>query len=316
MKVIYGKEALRIDLTHAVKEINWSSSRGQLAQVCDISLDQPPALQAAGFLMLFTENLTEKEQLFHGPLVRFQRSEPGNRLSATAYELGWYLQKNELSRTKLSGDAGKELERLVKSTGIAFSCPAFGVRVNERIGAQSYAALFTMLTEKAFDQTGVRYYVQHQRDKLSVVAEGANQLVPLFRADRLTSSSGGESIEEVYTVVTVERYANDRLAESVSKESASLIQQIGRMQKRIDAGEEKNLSSLAQKQLTQLSKIPRTRSVTVVHDDVRSAFLRAGWAIKIQETDKTTVTDWIVTSCRARWKAGQYTMDLELERRE
>lgn len=315
MKVIYGKESTRIDLTPAVKDISWSSSRGQMAQTCELYIHDPPVLEAAGFLMVFTGQLNEAEQIFHGPIVRFQRDEMTGGLQATAYELSWYFQKNETSRILVKGDAGKELERIIRATGISFSAPSFGFQVNERISAQSYANLYTTLTEKAWEQTGVRYFLQHRRDKLSVIPEGGNSQIPLFRAGMLSASSSGESIEELYTVVKVERYAGDKVASSVTKEHGELIKKMGRMQKVIDAGEEKNLGILASSQLSKLSKLTKTRSITVMHENHLAAFLRSGWAIKIMEKDGKTITDWIVNSCRTRWKQDQYTMDLELERR-
>ncbi len=316
MKVIYGKDASRIDLTKATLELSWTSSRGQIAQNVDINIRQAPPMQAAGFLMLFSGNdLKESQQFFHGPVVKFERDDKTGDLSATAYELSWYLQKNETSRIKLSGDAGTELARIIKAAGVNISCPPFGFTMKERQSSQSYAALFTTLTEKAFEKTGKRYFIQHQRDKLTVLPEGGNSVVPMFQSSMLEKCSTGESIEEVYTVVTVEKYKGDNVSTSVTKENAALSKQIGRMQKVIDAGEDKNVASLAAKQLAELSKIPRTRSISVRHEDEQAARLRAGWLIKIMEKDKKTITEWIVTNCNARWKGGQYTMDLQLERR-
>jgi hypothetical protein len=316
VKVIYGKESTRIDLTPAVLELSWSSSRGQIAQNCDIKIKESPPLQSAGFLMLFSGyELKESQQFFHGPIINPLRDDKTGDLTATAYELAWYLQKNETSRIKLNGDAGKELERIIRATGINFSCPAFGFTVKDRLSSQSYAALYTYLTEQAYEKTGRRYFIQPQRDKLTVLPEGGNTLVPMFQSSLIESSSTGESIEEVYTVVTVERYKDDKLSASVTKENAALTKQIGRMQKVIDAGEEKDLASLVSRQLTELSRIPQTRPITVKHEDDNAARLRAGWLIKIMEKDNKTITDWIVTSCNARWKGGQYTMELQLERR-
>lgn len=317
MKVIYGKEATRYDLTAQVLELSWSSSRGQIAQNCDIRIKDAPSLQSAGFLMLFSGfEPKEAQQFFHGPIVNYNRDDKTGDLSATAYELSWYLQKNAAPRTKVNGDAGSELQRLVRASGISFSCPTFGFNVKERISSQSFASLFTSFTEQAYEKTGFRYFVQHQRDRLAVLPEGANSVIPMFKASMLESSSTGESIEEVYTVVTVEKYKEDAVSSSVTKENANLLKQIGRMETVIDAGEEKNLSSLATKQLANLSKIPRTRSITVKHEDDSAARLRAGWLIKIQEKDNVTITDWIVTSCNAHWKGGYYTMDLQLEGRK
>lgn len=316
MKVIYGKDATRIDLTNAGNDISWSSSRGQIAQVCNFNIKESPALSAAGFFMLFAgTEPKESEQFFHGPIVDYKRDDKTNDLSGTAYELAWYLQKNDTGPIKLNGDAGKELERVIKATGIKFSCPAFGFNIKERMSAQSFASLYSSITEKAFEKTGMRYFIQHQRDSLSVLAEGNNPIIPMFRSTLIESSSTGQSIEEVYTLVTVQRYKGDKVAASVSKENAALSKKIGRMQKVIDAGEEKNLASLASSQLEKLSTIPVTRSITVHHEDPNAAKLRAGWCIKILEKDNKTVTDWIVTSCNARWKGGQYTIDLQLERK-
>ena len=49
--------------------------------------------------------------------------------------------------------------------------------------------------------------------------------------------------------------------------------------------------------------------------EAKAAFVRAGWGIQLAERDGHTITPWIVTSCSARWRGGQYSMDLELERR-
>ncbi|MFP3534759.1 hypothetical protein SB763_36010, partial [Burkholderia sp. SIMBA_042] len=76
----------------------------------------------------------------------------------------------------------------------------------------------------------------------------------------------GESIEEVYTVVTAERYKEEQIASSATKSNDTLVKEIGQMQKVIDAGEDKNVSALAAKQLAELSKIPKTRSITTRHE--------------------------------------------------
>ncbi|WP_139491518.1 hypothetical protein [Brevibacillus dissolubilis] len=97
----------------------------------------------------------------------------------------------------------------------------------------------------------------------------------LFRANAIRSGSTyGESTEKVFTTVTIEIYNKEQFASSVTKENLTLIKQIGRMHKVIDAGEEKNLSDIASKQLTELSKIPWTRSVTVVHNDPKAGNTR------------------------------------------
>ena len=266
--------------------------------------------------MLFSgSELKESQQFFHGPMVNPSRDDKTGDLTATAYELSWFLQKNEISRTKVNGDAGDELKRIIRATGISFDCPSFGFVVKERLSPQSYTALYTQWTEQAYEKTGVRYFVDHKRDKLSVMREGSNSTIPLFQAGMLESSTSGESIEEVYTVVTVERYRDDKLMRSVTKEATELVKKIGRMQKVIDAGEETNLDAFAAKQLTELSKIPKTRSITVRHSDDQAARLRAGWLVRILERDNTSVTEWIVTSSQSRWKGGVYTVNLQLERR-
>lgn len=316
MKVIYGRDATRIDLTNGGNDITWSSSRGQIAQTCDLKIKESPALEAAGFFMLFAGDIPMvSEQFFHGPIIDYVRDDKTNDLTGTAYELAWYLTKNDTGPVKLNGDAGKELERVFKATGINFSCPAFGFVVKERMSNQSLGSFYTTLTEMALDKTGRRYFLQHQRDVLTVIPEGNNSVIPMFRSNLLESSATGSSIQEVYTLVTVQRYKDEQVIASVSKENAALSKQIGRMQKVIDAGEDKNLAALATTQLATLSIIPVTRSITVHHEDKSAAKIRAGWRIKILQKDNVTITDWIVTSCQARWRGGTYSMDLQLERR-
>ncbi|MDA5110321.1 hypothetical protein O3V59_18330 [Brevibacillus thermoruber] len=316
MNVIYGKEAMRVDVTPAVLDVSWSSARGQIAQTCEVRLSDALAVSVGGFLLLQEETWPGSPPLFLGPVVRVSRDEAGGETRATAYELAWYLQKNECTRTRLNGDAGKELERLIRAAGVDFSCPAFGFTLRERIPSQSYASLYTDVLNRAYDRTGRRYFLQHQGQKLVVQEEGGNPQTPLFWPDHQTSSSTGESMEDVYTAVAVERYrGGDRLLARVEKEQAALISQYGRMLKVIDAGEDKELAALAGKQLAELSKVPRTRTVQVVHAEAKAAFVRAGWGIQLAERDGQTITPWIVTSCSARWRGGQYSMDLELERR-
>ncbi len=314
MRVIYGRGSDRIELTSSGMELNWSSSRGQLSQVCNIRIINSPALVSAGFLMLFEGGLEEKYQIFHGPIIRPERNDKTGEMSTTAYEISWYLQKNDVSRMKLSGDAGKELERLIRARGVNFTCPSLGFTLKDRISAQSYASLFTSIMQQAYDKTGKRYFLQHTRDKLEVMREGSNRLIPVFHPFAILDSSTGESIEPVYTVVRVERYKDDKVVGSVTKEDANLIKKIGRMEKIIDAGEDKDLSGLANRQLANLSKVPKTRSISVMHNDPGAAKLRAGWLIKIAEKDGK-ITDWIVTACSARWRSQKYAMDLELESR-
>lgn len=317
MQVIYGRGSERITLTPNVLELSWSSSRGQLSQVCDMTILNSPPLASAGFIMLFEGSLNSKDQIFHGPIVRFQRDDHSKDLSATAYEISWYLTKNEVTRLKLSGDPGNQLNQIIGAAGdgIKFSCPALGFSMKERTSAQSYASLYSMIMDKAYERTGIRYYLYHRRDQLFVTPEGKNSLVPVFQAVSLDSSSTGESIEEVYNIVRVEKYKNDKLVSSVTKQDTASMNKIGYMQKIIDAGEEKDLASLAARELKRLTKIPVTRSITVRHNDPTAAKIRAGWRIDIIESDGKTTTSWIVTSCKASWRINEYTMQLELERR-
>lgn len=317
MQVIYGRGSERITLTPNVLEISWSSSRGQLSQVCDITILNSPPLATAGFLMLFEGAFNAVNQIFHGPIVRFQRDDRSQNLTATAYELSWYLTKNDVTRLKLSGDAGKELQRILSGAGdgIKFSCPPLGFSIKERTSAQSYAALYSMILDKAYEKTGIRYYLFHRRDQLIVSPEGSNPAIPIFQAVSLDESSTGESIEEVYNIVTVEKYKNDKLVSSVTKNNKDSMNRIGYMQKIIDAGEEKDLSSLANRELKRLAKIPVTRTITVRHNDPIAARIRAGWRVDILESNGKTQTSWIVTSCRTTWRNEEYTMQMELERR-
>ncbi|MFB0831877.1 hypothetical protein ACEU2D_20040 [Brevibacillus laterosporus] len=314
MKMIYGRGSDRIDLTPAVTEMTWSSSRGQIAQVCQAKIRNAPPLGIAGYLMVFAKEQKLRDQFFHGPVVEWNRDEKTGEVSVTAYELSWYLQKNDVQRPYINGDVGKELGRIIKAAGISFECPSFGCRLKERMSTQSYTSLYTQLTEEAYDKTGIRYFVQHERDKLKVLAEGNNPYVPVFKAAMLEASSMGESMEELYTVVTVQRYKDDKLASSVSKENSGAVKRYGRMQKIIEAGKDDNLATIANNQLKRLSELSRTREITVRFTDPAIAKLRAGWRVDILERNGKQ-TQWIVTSISAQSKGMEYMMDLSLESR-
>lgn len=120
-------------------------------------------------------------------------------------------------------------------------------------------------------------------------------------------------MDETYTVVTAQKYKDDKLASSVTKTAAGAVQAMGRMEEIIEVEEDEDPATIATQRLKALSQAKQIKKITVKHEDHTLAGLRAGWMVLIK-TDHTS--KWIVESAESSFKNGLYTVKLELERRE
>lgn len=320
--VVYGKESARQLLTDAIAELSWSSARDEIARSMTVQLRDGENLKVAGMLMCFSQQVAgqlhhAKNQFFHGPILKYEQDEFTNAWEIDAREITWYLAKNKGTRPYLKGEAGSELQRYIKTTGIDFRCPAFGFNLDERYGTMSHADLILDVLQKAYERSGYRYYVDvirtDQSFYLQVVREGTNSKVPVFIPDQLESSTSGYSIEETYTVVTAQKWKDDKLVSSATKTDAGGVKTLGRMEEIIEVEEDENPATVAAQRLKALSQPKQIKKITVKHEDYSLAGLRAGWIVLIK-TDH--VSKWIVESADSKFKNGLFTVKLVLERRE
>lgn len=320
--IIYGKHNARQELTDTVEELSWSSSHDEIARSATIRLRGGKDIKIAGMLMCFSHKvgqtlLHHKNQFFHGVIVKYDQDEFSNAWDIDVREVAWYLSKNKGIRPYLKGEAGAELQRYIKTTGIDFRCPKLGFSIDERYGTMTHAELILDVLQKAYERSGYRYHVDTVRTEsgfyIQVVREGTNSTVPIFLPEQMESSTEGLSIEETYTVVTAQKWKDDKLASSVTKSSNDAINTFGRMEEIIEVEEDENPTTIATQRLKQLSTAKRTKKITVKHEDHNLTGLRAGWLVLIK-TDH--VSKWIVESAESSFKNGVYTVKLELERRE
>ncbi len=321
--VVYGKESNRILLTDAIVELSWTSARDEIARSMTVRVRDAADLKVAGLLMCFSQQLSgvgvlhHKNQFFHGPIIKYEQNEFTQEWEVDAREISWYLAKNKGVRPYLKGEAGAELQRYIKTIGIDFRCPAFGFSLDERYGTIAHSELILDVLQKAYERSGYRYHLDVVRTDtsfyLQVVREGTNPRVPVFVPDQLESSTAGYSIEDTYTVVTAQKYKDDKLASSVTKTAAGAVQAMGRMEEIIEVEEDEDPATIATQRLKALSQAKQIKKITVKHEDHTLAGLRAGWMVLIK-TDHTS--KWIVESAESSFKNGMYTVKLELERRE
>lgn len=320
--VVYGKESARQLLTDAIAELSWSSARDEIARSMTVQLRDGENLKVAGMLMCFSQQVAgqlhhAKNQFFHGPILKFEQDEFTNAWEIDAREITWYLAKNKGTRPYLKGEAGSELQRYIKTTGIDFRCPAFGFNLDERYGTMSHADLILDVLQKAYERSGYRYYVDvirtDQSFYLQVVREGTNSKVPVFIPEQLEASKSGYSIEETYTVVTAQKWKDDKLVSSATKTDTGGVKTLGRMEEIIEVEEDENPATVAAQRLKALSPPKQIKKITVKHEDYSLAGLRAGWIVLIK-TDH--VSKWIVESADSKFKNGLFTVNLVLERRE
>ncbi|GGF82641.1 hypothetical protein GCM10010912_29690 [Paenibacillus albidus] len=321
--VIYGKESNRQLLTDETVELSWSSARDEIARSATVRLRNATDLKVAGMLMCFSQRLKgvgvlhHKNQFFHGPIIKFEQNEFTDEWEVEAREISWYLAKNKGVRPYLKGVAGAELQRYIKTTGIDFRCPKLGFNIDERYGTMFHSEVILDVLQKAYERSGYRYHVDvfrtDQSFYLQVVREGTNTLVPIFIPDQLEASTAGYTIDETYTVVTAQKYKDDKIASSVTKTAAGAVKAMGRMEEIIEVEEDEDPTFIAEQRLKALSQAKQMKKITVKHEDHTLSGLRAGWMVLIK-TDHTS--KWIVESAESSFKNGLYTVKLELERRE
>ncbi|MEC0131541.1 MULTISPECIES: XkdQ/YqbQ family protein [Paenibacillus] len=321
--IIYGKESNRQLLTDAAVEFSWSSARDEIARSATVRLRGATDLKVAGMLMCFSQRLKgvgvlhHKNQFFHGPIIKYEQNEFTDEWEVEVREMSWYLAKNKGTRPYLKGEAGAELQRYIKTTGIDFRCPALGFNLDERYGTMFHSEVILDVLQKAYERSGYRYHVDVVRTDtsfyLQVVREGTNTLIPVFIPEQMEASTAGYSIEETYTVVTAQKYKDDKLASSVTKIAAGAVQAMGRMEEIIEVEEDEDPATIATQRLKALSQAKQIKKITVKHEDHTLTGLRAGWMVLIK-TDHTS--KWIVESAESSFKNGLYTVKLELERRE
>ncbi|AMA74016.1 MULTISPECIES: hypothetical protein [Aneurinibacillus] len=321
--VVYGKQNVRHILTDALTDLSWSSNRDEITQTMTARLRNAPPIQEAGMLMCFAKRskhqlLNQMNQFFHGPIISWEKNEFTDEWEITAKELGWYLTKNDGTRPYLKGEAGAELQRYIQSTGVDFRCPNLGFSIDERYGTRPHSEIVLDVLQKAYEHTGYRFYIEYIRTDQSyfmvVTREGRNTRVPVFVREQMEASSIRKSIEDVYTVVTAQKWKDDKVVSSVTKKNDGAIKNIGRMGKIIEVEEGEDPAAIATYKLYELSNPRPTKKITVRHSDHTLSGLRAGWLVLIQE--EKYKSKWVVVSADTTFKNGVYTVQLTLEGRE
>ncbi|MCY9734626.1 hypothetical protein M5X00_14000 [Paenibacillus alvei] len=320
--VLYGKEKARQILTDAITELSWSSYRSEICRSMNVRLRDAAELKVAGMLMCFAQQgselkLNAANQFFHGLIIRYEVDEFTNDWEIDARDVGWYLTKNKGSRPYLKGEAGAELQRYIKTTGVDFRCPKLGFNLDERYGTMSHSDVILDVLQKAYERTGYHFYVDVVRTDqsfyLEVRREGTNTRVPIFVPEQIESSSAGYTIEDTYTVVTAQKWKDDKISSAATKSDAGAIKSLGRMEEIIEVGEDEKPATVAAQRLKSLSKPKQLKKITVRHEDHSLAKLRAGWLVLLK-TDH--VSKWIVESAQTSVKNGMYVVKMDLERRE
>jgi hypothetical protein len=321
--VVYGKQNVRHILTDALVDISWSSNRDEITRNMTARLRNIPDIQEAGLLMCFakrTQNqlLNPTNQFFHGSILNYEENEFTNEWEITAKEVSWYLCKNDGTRPYLKGEAGAELQNYIKTTGVDFRCPNLGFQIDERYGTRPHSEIVLDVLQKAYEHTGYRFYVECLRTSnsyfLVVTREGRNTIVPVFIREQMEESSRGSSIEDTYTVVTAQKWKDDKMISSVTKTNAGAVNNLGRMEKIIEVQENEDPTTIANQKLIELSNPKRTKKITVRHSDHKLSGLRSGWLVLIQED--TYKSKWVVVTANTTYKNGTYIMQLELEGRQ
>lgn len=204
------------DVAGLATNIKWTGSYNQCARTLTVSIaatpydETVPAVDASpGTTVVFSMDNTV---LFSGFVVKRSRSTGSNTLSITAYDRGFYLNRNEVV---------KQYKDTTPEAIAADLCGEFGISVGELastgytmsrnfIGVTVYKAIMTAYT-LASGSTGKKYQARFDGDKFTVVEVGKNDTTLVIKGgSNLQDATYTDSIEKTVTeAVIYDKDANE-----------------------------------------------------------------------------------------------------------
>lgn len=196
--------------------IKWTGSYNQCARTLNVTIaatpydDTVPVVDASpGTAVVFSMDNTV---LFSGFVVKRSRSTGSSTLSITAYDRGFYLNRNEIVKqykdttpeaiaADLCGELGISVGELAQ-TGYTMSRNFIGVTV--------YKAIMTAYT-LASGSTGKKYQARFDGEKFTVVEVGSNDTTLVIKGgSNLQDATYTDSIEKTVTeAVIYDKDANE-----------------------------------------------------------------------------------------------------------
>ena len=298
------------DVMPLVKQVNWNGSYRQGARKLSFDLISSPYDQSVKAPDLSPGNAVSFFQdstlLFSGLIVSREKATGSSTITASCYDKGFYLLKNQGVYQFLAQTPDSIARRVCSDFGISVGNLAASSAAVTRnfIGVTLYKIIMTAYTLAA-QQDGKAYQIRFSGDKLDVVEIKENDKTLILEGGvNLQSASATDSIENTVTQVAVYNSDNKVIKTIQNAELATLygvIQNAVRQCDGEDAGAE------AQKILDD-----NGLSQTITVENLGNVACITGNTVVVKEPYTGIYGLFWITSDSHVWKDGQYYNKLSL----
>lgn len=325
MKLTVIKDDKTIDATKYTGNYNRSDNIDALGM--DLSFDLahnpddrywPTVLPEPGDKVTFTNN---DKQVFQGIIV--DESWNGKRQrSYTAYDYGFYLNKNEVIAqfNGMTGDAA--IKKLCNQFAIPVgSVASISTMIKKIYNGQVLSDCIKDIMAQATAETGKKYRMEVRENKLYIelysdlmiraMYQPAENIAPFEVTLVPADISGSRSMADMRNIIKiVSGSEKDAHTVAETKDDAG-ISKFGMLQK-VEKADDKDIAqarNIAKNKLVELNKITKSQSVLLLGDDA----VRSGRILEFNQPNLGLVGQYLVKNCRHSYNNNNHTMQLDLE---
>ena len=295
------------EITDLAVSWTWSGDKASLSRQLDMEIafldgsDLP--VPEVGDLVVMEEN---GSRLFAGVVLRRTAGSEGTTLSATCFDYGFYLQKNDCT-AKFTGASPEEITRsLCAGKGIPVaSLPTTGISLRRKFSGVKINQAITTVWYLAAEINGKQYAIRYTPAGLLVKERtvSAASLVLKAAGNLMDATTTEDATSVVNSVAIYDKNGNflQRLGDAASQEL------VGVMEAHVTQGEDSDVTDQANR-LLENGKQQRTVTVHVLGD----LSLITGETVVVQE-HKTGLEGifWIDADVHT-WKNHNYDTMLTL----
>lgn len=206
MQIIITNKSGSFDISNLIVSVIWSGSRGQCSRTLTFGLLTSSTLGivdcALGSAVLLRENNTT---LFSGFVFERTKSTVDSVIDVTCFDTGYYLKKNQISRTITSQTAEAVTSAIAAEFGITCGeLATTNIKLSRNfLGGYSLYDIISTLYTLAAEQTGIKYIITFCAEKLCAKEIGVGTVVYLKGGSNLIDATVTESNKNLINSILV-----------------------------------------------------------------------------------------------------------------
>lgn len=251
------------------------------------------------------------KEIFRGTIIDIDKSNTDNRLSMTAFDIGFLLSKDQVSYNFVNTTAcdiakavfkGKDGQHALSYGKIA---PA-GTKITKMfIGATRYDVIMSAYTEHSKkDKEHKKYMIEVDLDKFNIIEKGVVKLKIMFEeSSNIESASYKISMNDMVSRVLVVDEKGNKVKEKIDPQLKKLYHYITKV---IEQGKDKALSDDEIK--NELKGPEKTCSIS----GFGNINCKCGYKVQVKDSFTGLVGEFYIDKDKHTWSGGKYSVDLEL----